>query len=503
MQTVNDLSTVVQKELKRRGVTPPTQLAYMLETMYLASLATEEGVPIRVHVSYANPATTDVPPQGSLMREIGESLRLGHDRWRGVPLSKASAFSPKNIVKMGVGTDPQSSALLAYEFEGRLRIWGVADLQGDFVRFSTHDAAADEEPDRPGDFQVHIEGTGHLRVLRGFERIAELRGGELLPCPLDVLSAGPVFGALKPMVRRFYSGLLRPGQSKFLSLDMVERVVLSTLHRLLIRTENLNRGGAFLIAPKIPNKDVHITNELGYTRLLEGILSDALGKANYAALTVFSLRVFEAGHDLPVNLWVTERTASERAREASRILDGAIWFTALLSKIDGLVLLDYHLFVRGFGAVLAHTDMPSGVGAFQATDVDARESTLRPLDLEHFGTRHRSMAAFCARNPGSIGFVLSKDGGVRVFMRVKRRLIMWDNVMIHQSPMSPEAIRMGVDLLRETLKEGEVFDRERDNSRTAPSSDSKSKELNRILEKEYRRLFRTSAKGTARPPKAG
>jgi hypothetical protein len=90
--------------------------------------------------------------------------------------------------------------------------------------------------------------------------------------------------------------------------------------------------------------------------------------------------------------------------------------------------------------------------------------------------------------------VISKDGGVRVFMRVRKELIMWDNVMTHQTPMSQKEIQSGEDVLREILEEREAFDREHEKSEPASSSNRISKELERIVMREYPRLFRTPFK---------
>ncbi len=181
-----------------------------------------------------------------------------------------------------------------------------------------------------------------------------------------------------------------------------------------------------------------------------------------------------------------QRGSGAQARQAERILDGAIWFTSLLTRVDGLVLLDDSLLVRGFGVILEKTDMPPGIEAVQSTGPEPRKSTARPLYLEGFGTRHRSMAAYCARNPGSVGFVASKDGGVRTFKRVGKQLIMWDDIMLYQAPLSQGEIRTGENVLREILKEAE----EGECQKSEPASSRKSKEFERLALREYRRLFR-------------
>ncbi len=216
-------------------------------------------------------------------------------------------------------------------------------------------------------------------------------------------------------------------------------------------------------------------------------------------MVFLALRIFEAGGDLPAHLWTLERKQEILLREGKRILDGAIWFTALLSRMDGLVLMDYNLFVRGFGVILNSTEMPSGVKAFQASSAELLKSSITPLNLESFGTRHRSMAAHCARNPGSIGFVISKDGGVRVFMRVGKRLVMWDNIMLSPSTLPMEEIHKAQNFFREASEQAEVHSQKQIESKMFAKLSPD--EQDRFLLKEYNKLFRKGggAKQNASP----
>jgi hypothetical protein len=120
----------------------------------------------------------------------------------------------------------------------------------------------------------------------------------------------------------------------------------------------------------------------------------------------------------------------ERLKQLStryRELDGAIWFVSLLSRVDGLVLMNSDLEVRGFGVEITCTKKPMEV--FVAEDLYAAE--LRKVDYNHFGTRHRSMMRYCAQVPGSLGFVISQDGDIRAMIQIEGELIIWDNIALH------------------------------------------------------------------------
>ena len=72
--------------------------------------------------------------------------------------------------------------------------------------------------------------------------------------------------------------------------------------------------------------------------------------------TVATDRIFdlydEDATDIPVGLHNHLQVAEFQLEEARSELNGAIWFTALLSRVDGLVLMDPDLAVKGFGVVI-------------------------------------------------------------------------------------------------------------------------------------------------------
>jgi hypothetical protein len=64
----------------------------------------------------------------------------------------------------------------------------------------------------------------------------------------------------------------------------------------------------------------------------------------------------------------------------------------------------------------------------------------KALNLNHYGTRHRSMLRYCATYPNSLGFVVSQDGDVRAITHSGNRVVLWDNIRI-QSIRNARTIR--------------------------------------------------------------
>jgi hypothetical protein len=125
---------------------------------------------------------------------------------------------------------------------------------------------------------------------------------------------------------------------------------------------------------------------------------------------------------------VDEWIAGNDLEEIRNELGGAIWFISLLTRVDGLVLLNQNLEVQGFGVEITVGEEPSEI--YAAGDAWASEWLLRKVDYQHYGTRHRSMMRYCAKFPGSVGFVISQDGDVRVMTKVDERLVVWENIQL-------------------------------------------------------------------------
>ena len=69
---------------------------------------------------------------------------------------------------------------------------------------------------------------------------------------------------------------------------------------------------------------------------------------------------------------------------------------------------------------------------YVATTSTATAKSLIASDPVHYGTRHRSMIAYCWNHPTSLGLVVSQDGEIRAFARIEDKLIMWENIKMQQ-----------------------------------------------------------------------
>jgi hypothetical protein len=186
-----DLASAVHQELLRRNANPPQLevLVELFESMYFASLKTEESKPVLFHVAYLDPQQPDPSPPKTVV----------HDRWSCVRLSSPIAFSSANFVKMAPASDPRTSSFAVHhDTDGRLIVWGLID-QGnsyhDYVNFDSETG-----PERPGLFQASITGIGHLVAYIEYEKVGELKLNKLVRTAIDIFRSGRIRDALVSLV---------------------------------------------------------------------------------------------------------------------------------------------------------------------------------------------------------------------------------------------------------------------------------------------------------------
>jgi hypothetical protein len=421
-----DLADIVHSELARRTTNYPNLdvLAELFEAMYFASMKTEESEPVAFHVVYLDPANPDPSPPG----------RIVHNRWSCVPLKESVLLSGRNFLKIAAASDPRTSSFAVHQdSDGRLAVWGLID-QGnsyhDYVNFDSETG-----PERPGLFQASITGIAHLVVYLQYEKIAELKQNHLLRSAIDVLQRGAVRDALQPGISshlvavqkrlpEFFSGEPMDWQPPLIE-DWT-----SALRRLLLRVQNIRHGGAFLLANDRLLRGLSAKHEIKYDRLRSAMERHAVAKAEqFIAGDEINEEFLEKdAEELPLSLHVDESVASFDLEEIRSELDAAIWFISLLTRVDGVVLMTQELEVQGFGVEITSSEEPEAV--FVATDAEGTPARLQKVDYQLYGTRHRSMMRYCAMFPGSVGFVVSQDGDVRVITMVGDRLVMWDNIRL-------------------------------------------------------------------------
>jgi hypothetical protein len=434
------LASKVASTLKAQNGSAPALklLTNFFQTLYSASLRTEEGQAITCHIVFLNPDAPDpTPPR-----------RTPKDRWHYVPLRDKLAFTVPNLVKISKASDPRTSSFAVYPDENaQLRIWGFVD-QGnkyhDFVNFNTTSTHL-----RPGDFQASIAGIGHLIAYNGFQRIAELKIDVLVTEAHDVLRQGPVRTLIRPaldqLCRTVFAAFdARTEKERKQWTSIIRHEWIATLCRILLRVKGYHHGGAILVTAEADITRLQIKYELDYARLRTALVHKTRATIHqHRAFAEIEKIVYDPfAEDIPVDLHLVENAATNELEDSTSELDGAIWFVSLLTRVDGLVLLSPDLEVRAFGVEILETEPPKRV--VRSTTARATPGSLEPVDYEHFGTRHRSMLRYCYHVPGSLGIVVSQDGDVRVITRRNDSVVIWDSVRLQYDEFAPNTVRGSV-----------------------------------------------------------
>ncbi len=420
----SDLAKLVQSRLKALHSRSPALsiLTELMEVAFFVSMKTEEAEPILCNLVYLDKSNPDpAPPE-----------RIVADRWSWVRFEESVIFDVKNLAKISKSIDSSYGALAVYQnSSGELVIWGAIDQQGQRTAFTARES--DEGPESPGVVQVSISGIGVIEVYKDYTLLGALRQGRLTGGFNDVLDQpGPIQSilqqAIKPVLRRVEAEVgsvvfqKRAHWPESISADWRK-----TLVRILLGVQGYGHGGAILLTSN--NSALRFKHRIGYVRLrdaLRRLAIETIVRCNAEDEIGELLDTHE--QLMPVHLHLDESVASSNEADTEDEVTGCIRFIASLSRIDGLVVMDRELAVRGYGGIIQVKQEPPGV--WVAGDAAGTLKSLRRINPGHFGTRHQSMMRICYHHPQSIGFVISQDGDIRAMTRVGNKLLVWEDVKL-------------------------------------------------------------------------
>ncbi|HJV36899.1 putative sensor domain DACNV-containing protein [Geomonas sp.] len=424
-KTPKHLAESVCAELRKRHLSFPDEkiIIDLFETIYFSSLKTEESEPVKFHMVFMDPSVPDPKPPRNARK----------DRWSFIPFADPIPFTVSNLVKIAKSSELRTTSFVVWpDKDDALLIWGLVDQQNLFHKFLNR--SAEIKTERPGLFQVSVEAIGVIEVYMRYEKVAELRIHELIRNSLDIFRESPVRELLAPGIETHLQAV-----KSHLADDMYygdghldelhTQQWLSVLCRILLRIQKFKKGGALLITPDVNTPDLNIKYRIDYSRLRTSLMTNAVTKIKSEYLENILLELSEAKEkEISSQQFYQLRKFEKDLRANKNEIDGVIWFVAILTRVDGLVVMDQNLDVQGYGVEIMTSQEPSNL--YLATDRMATTAKLKPASYNHFGTRHRSMMRYCFRHPGSIGFVISQDGEVRVITKVGERLMIWENIKL-------------------------------------------------------------------------
>jgi hypothetical protein len=421
-QFPEDLAEHVRSHLASRKSHPPSVkvLRRLFETLYFASLKQEETQPISCRIAFIDRKRPDPDPPE----------RVTANRWKVFALGADLPLTVRNLVKLSTAVDPWGSTLAVdTDSKGLLQIWGLIDQS---VHYSAHVVReAKNGAEMPGMFQAVIQGPGEIAVYRQYLLLGSLKQDALVKRQQRVFQSGPVRLKLTKSIKEFQRKVREEVGNKLYNDrdhwdESLEGSWISALCRILIGIHNYQHGGAVLISDD--GLGLNPKYSLEYDRL-----SDSLFRASALSIkhTACSDFIFEKyldtdADEIPASLYLDESVDGTELNDTNDELTGCVRFLASLSRVDGLIWLDSRLRLKAFGVEITIKEEPENAVIAQ----NSRATQTKKLELNDYGTRHRSMLRYCATNPNSVGFVVSQDGDVRAITLVGNRVVLWDNVRI-------------------------------------------------------------------------
>lgn len=413
------LAKLVAARLRsQHGIAPPEAvLTRLLETLYFASLKTDEGWPILCTVNYVDPDEPPSPP-----------ARVPADYWNHVPFERPLPFDVRTLAKLARAADPAVSSLTVYrDRRNKLFIWGMVDQEprhSDLISL-----AASATPDRPGLFQATITGVGSISVYQNDMLIGSLDQSTLVEEYHDVLWAGPVHDLLLGGLRSYLADktlrVPRHVPPEIFEAELLMRWI-NAICRVLMNIQRYRHGGGLLITPGMSLEGLNVKYRIRYDRLLRALAGMVEAQLSEPAVAADAADDDAAQQAVLPYVVGGESRLDRRLVERMKEVLGAVRFIASLSCVDGFVVLDQRMVVHGFGVEVRTDNLLSDISV--ARDSHANANLMRHGELTQYGTRHRAMMRYCYDRPGALGFVVSQDGYIRAMTRIAEMLVLWENV---------------------------------------------------------------------------
>jgi hypothetical protein len=376
-------------------------LTELLETVFFASMEEEEGRPLRFTVTYSEAET--VKRQGS--EEEIEIIGFKTP----IPLSVATVRS-----LAPAATAEGASILVRPSPDGedgqRFQIAGILHSGSEFIR--ARDTKTFNADYRANLLHIEVWGAGDIHVYRGSTKLVFLEVGKLaIPLeisaweftPADLLLAEGQ-ARLEPRVERS----LHESPARTSSFFRVS--LLHTMLNVVNTIKSQHHGGTLLVIDQpsvngLPIKLKFPVDEQAH--LLDQTFVDFMSSRNKYQDAMHVLAKAEDRRPIENNHFRELVTLIE----AERSLMDAGSTVGAFGCVDGALVLDSSLRVKGFGGEILLDRAPS-VQVYEVRDNALVTSTAKELDSESFGMRHRSAVRFVAATPKSVALIISQDGKV-------------------------------------------------------------------------------------------
>ena len=382
--------------------------AELLSSCFQASLAQEEGRPVRFRMLAASPA--------ELARFAGDDSLLH------IEFTEPQPLTPDVVRRLSPAAPFHASAMGVTSHDERWLIWGLSHTGPGWLGPSWD--GRDDYQLRASFPTIHVLGPGRIAVYAGSELVATLERGMIEATTTDVFTSiwlGELFrdarGEVAPATRE-------PGPPTLhgTANDLVRIVSQHMVRRAIFLIRSAGHGGLLLFAePDLLaacKVDARGPLKLKYT------FRPGDASRRYRTLVERLVTTLSEQHgDNPLDI---ARFLRSEAREVTEIERAIFEFSRLvsgLSAVDGAVVLNKRFELIGFGAEVSG-ELPYPETVWQALDVEAERVVDEPANT--VGTRHRAAYRFVTAHPRGLAVVISHDGAVRFVARRAENVVYWD-----------------------------------------------------------------------------
>jgi hypothetical protein len=378
-------------------------LAELLSICFQASLAYEEGRPVRFRLVAADAARIRVSSDP--------------DQVLPLPFSEAQPLTPDNLRRVSPAAPFPSSVIgAALKAEG-WSLWGLIHTGVDWLAPTWGGRDRHRNLTLPA---VYVHGPGRLSVYAGAELVATLERGMVEAITTDVFTSNWLPRLFRGARKRLLDDPLNAADDalvRVVSQHMVRRAIF------LIR--QAGHGGLILFAEPDLIRACSGT-ALGPLKLKYEFSAEAARERHRGLIDQLIRTLGAHGGEGRVDLQRFLETETPEVTQIEQSIFELSRLIAGLAAVDGAVVVNKRFDLIGFGAEVSG-ELPYPDTVWQALDVEAERRA--PDAANAVGTRHRAAYRFVTAHPAGLATVISHDGIVRFVANLDGAVVYWDQFL--------------------------------------------------------------------------
>ena len=401
---------------------PAAMFSFLTDTAFHASFLTEEKRRPGFRLIYCC--------EGDLEAELAEHPWFKYARV--ILLASPLPFKAADLIRIAPAADLVHTLVCVYPNEetGDLEIWGLLDVGTGWWRFLQRE---DVIPDAPPSFlAVTSTAPGELVFSVSGRILLVLSRGQLSYPTTNPIQLGPVSDFLDGARSKLHEDVLSRLEREVFDEEGYDDDYPQTcynrfLERILTNVHRLGTGGTVLLVPDAIGRADPRISELVSLKY-QTVQNDSNWNALVRSIVLWDqyYQLFYRLRDGPGHVtrakfrqFLELEQSQEGIKEEMENLTRAI---ASLASVDGALVMTTSFEVLGFGGEIL-------AGSRSLRSVSEISDKSREVQIEKFGTRHRSAFRFCTSFvENGVAFVFSSDGGSRAAMRHGADLLTWPNV---------------------------------------------------------------------------